>query len=340
LGTHTIQMNTRGGITLPPKLGLHSMSYAGMFYDGPALSIRDVVDRAKRFGMGGIELHAGAPHALPYLMSKRDRQEVAAYMQARGIELSAIAGRNDFSSPVTEHRDANVQMVIELIHLCKDLGAPVLRVCTAMAGSSRRDGQATYEIARPGYERAFPDTTFSERWQYCLECFRIVSRFAEDDGIVLALQNHPPVVRNHTDCLAIIEEVNSPNLRMSFDISGERAWQSTEWVLAAAHRIGKRWVHSHYGGDFKREPDGIVKRIPLGRGMGPRDGGMDSNDDAWVQGMYEVGYAGYVNYEACTATYLPTGRYVTLATIDDRVQMGRDYMRQLFTKHAPKEETS
>lgn len=319
------------------KLGLHSMSYAGMFYDGPALSINEVIDRARRFGLQGVELHAGAPHALPYLMTRRARREVAAYAKDQGIALSAIAARNDFSSPVTEHREANVQMVIELIHLCKDLGAPILRVLTAMAGSSRREGQATYEIARPGYERAFPDTTFSERWQYCLECFRIVSRFAEEEGVILALQNHPPVVRNHTDVLAFVEEVDSPNFKMSFDISGERAWQSTEWVLAAAHRIGPRWVHSHFGGEFARAADGAVKRIPLGRAMGPRDGGMEWNDDAWVQGMYEVGYSGFVNYEACTATYLPSGRYVTLAMIDERVQLARDYMRQLFAKHAAKE---
>lgn len=322
---------------MPPKLGLHSMSYAGMFYDGPALSIKEVIDRAKRFGFEGIELHAGAPHALPYLMSKQDRQEIARYLEKQGVELAAIAGRNDFSSPVTEHRDANIQMVIELIHLCKDLGVPILRVLTAMAGSSRRNGQVTYEIARPGYERAFPDTTFSERWQNCLECFRIVSRVAEDDGVILALQNHPPVVRNHTDCLTMINEVGSPNFKMSFDISGERAWQSSEWVLAAAHRIDKLWVHSHFSGDFAREADGHVKRVPLGRFTGPRDGGMDWNDDAWVQGMYEINYGGYVNYEACTATFLPNGRYVPLSTIDERVQNARDYMRQLFTKHAPAE---
>jgi len=316
-----------------PKLGLYSITYAGMWYDGPALSIKEFISKAKRFGFQGVELDGRAPHALPYLLSERDRKEIVEYLAKEEIELSALAANNDFSSPVIEHRDANIQMVIDMIHLCRDLGAPILRVFTAWRGSSRRDGMGTYEIARPGYDRAFPGTTFSERWRYCLECFRIVSKVAEDEGVILALQNHPPVVRNHQDCLAMIEEVGSPNLKMSFDVSGERAWQDTDWILAAGHRIGDRWVHSHFSGDFKRNPDGTVERAPLGRVMGPREGNMSWNYEAWVQAMYEVGYQGYVNYEGCTPTYLSNGRLVPIEVMDERVQMARDFMLQLFSKY-------
>jgi sugar phosphate isomerase/epimerase len=321
---------------MKPKIGLHSITYTGMFYDGPALSIKEVISRAKRFGFQGIELDARAPHAMPYLLSERDRQEIVENLDREGIELSAIAGRNDFSSPVIEHRDANVQLVVALIRLCRDLGAPVLRVLTAMAGSSRLNGRGTYEVARPAYAMAFPQTPEMDRWKYCLACFRTVARVAEDEGVILALQNHPPVVRNHTDCLAMIEEVDSPNFQMSFDVSGERAWQSTEWLLAAAHRIGDRWVHSHYSGDFKRNPDGSVEPVPLGRPLNPK-GSLAWNTAAWVQGMFEVGYSGYVNYESCTPTYLPNGELVPIDVIDERVQMARDYMSSLFAKYEDKE---
>lgn len=316
-----------------PKLGLYSVTYAGQWYDGPALSIIEFVDKAKQFGFQGVELDCRAPHALPYLLKERDRKEIVAYLEKKDIALSALAANNDFSSPVTEHRDANIQMVVDMIRLCKDLGAPILRVFTAWMGTSKREGLGTYEIARPGYERAFPDTTFSERWQFCLEAFKIVTKYAEEDGVVLALQNHPPVVRNHQDVMTMIEEVNSPCFKMSFDISGERAWQDTEWVLAAARRIGSNWAHSHFGGDFERNPDGTVVPIPLGRTMGPREGGMAWNTGAWVKAMHETGYQGYVNYEGCTPTYTSTGRLVPMKVMDERVQMGRDYMLQLMSKY-------
>ena len=318
------------------KIGLYSVTYAGMWYDGPALSITEFVDRAGKFGFEGIELDCRAPHALPYLMSESDRKETRDYIGEAGIELSALAANNDFSSPVVEHRDANVQMVVEMIHLARDLGAPVLRVFTAWRGSSCLNGRTTYEVARPGYDMAFPQTPEMDRWKYCLEAFRTVTRFAEDAGVVLALQNHPPVVRNSRDCLAFAEEIDSPNFCLSFDISGERAWQETEWILESAKLIGERWVSSHYGGDFKRNSDGAVEPIPLGRALGPKAGSMSWNTDAWVRAMHEVGFSGYVNYEACTPTYLPTGELVPIDVIDERVQMARDYMKQLFEKHRPK----
>ena len=316
-----------------PKLGLYSITYAGMWYDGPALSIQEFIDRAVRFGFEGVELDCRAPHALPYLLKPRDREEIVDYLGTAGVALPALAANNDFSSPVTEHRDANIQMVVEMIRLCRDLGAPVLRVFTAWRGSSKRDGVGTYEVARPGYERAFPGTTFSERWRYCLDAFRIVSQVAEDEGIVLALQNHPPVVRNSADVLAMIEEVGSPNLCVSFDISGERAWQQSDWVQAQAQRIGDRWVHSHYGGDFQCDPQGRVVRTPLGLVNGPNDGNMAWNFDAWVQAMYAVDFQGYVCYEGCTPTYLSNGHLVPMEVMDERVELARDFMLQLFEKY-------
>jgi len=119
-----------------PKLGLYSITYAGMWYDGPALNIKEVVSRAKRFGYEGVELGGRAPHALPYMLSKRDRKEIVDYLAEQEIELSALAAYNDFSSPVIEHRDAHIQMVVEMIKLCQDLGAPVLRIFTACGAAA------------------------------------------------------------------------------------------------------------------------------------------------------------------------------------------------------------
>ncbi|MQY60200.1 MAG: TIM barrel protein [Clostridia bacterium] len=317
-----------------PKVALYSYSYAGMSYDGPALSIKEVISRAKGFGFEGIELDCRTPHAIPYLLKEKDRKEIVDYLAKESIELSALAANNDFSSPVIEHRDANIQMVIDMIRLCRDLGAPVLCVFMAWQGTSRRDGLGTHEIARPGYEMAFPQITITERWQHCLEAFRIVVKEAEEQSVILALQNHPPIVRNHTDCLAMVEEVGSPNLKISFNISGEGAWQQTDWILEAGRCLSDRWVYSHFGGGFKREQDGTVVRIPLGRISGPMQT-MDWNYDAWVQAMSEVGYSGYVSYEACP-NYLSNGRYEPMEVIDRRVQMAKDYIEQIFTKYYPK----
>ena len=38
------------------KIGLYSISYMGIWYDGPALSFEEFVKRAKDYGYAGIEL--------------------------------------------------------------------------------------------------------------------------------------------------------------------------------------------------------------------------------------------------------------------------------------------
>jgi len=320
-----------------PKLGLYSVTYAGMWYNGKALSIKEFIDRAKLFKFECVELDCRVPHAAPFFLNKKDRSEIVDYLEKKDMPLAALAANNDFSSPVTEHREANIQMVVDMIQLCKDLGAPVLRIFTAWMGSSFMNGRGTYEVARPGYARAFPQIPEMDRWKYCLEAFKIVTRYAEEAGVSLALQNHPPVVRNSTDCLAIAEEINSPYFNLSFDISGERAWQDTNLVLEQARKIGKRWVHSHYGGDYRRKPDGSVILYPLGRSMGPREGNMVWNTDAWIQGAFENNYTGAICYEGCTPTYTRTGDLIPIETMDERVEMGRDFMLAFFDKYEPKE---
>ena len=318
---------------MKPKLGLCGITYMGLWYDGPALGIKELIAKAKYFCFTGVELDGKAPQALPYLLKERDRKEIVEFAANQGVDLVCIGGYNDFSSPVIEHRDANIQMVIEQIRLCRDLGIPILRIYTAWQGSSRLNGRGTYEVARSGYGRAFPQIPEMDRWQYCLECFRIVAPIAESEGVILALQNHPPIVRNHMDCLAMADEVNSPNFSLSFDISGERAWQDTEWVLAAAHRLRDRWVRAAVGGDFTRNQDRTVSLIPLGRTTSPKEGVFSWNYDAWVQGMKEVDYRGYILYEACTPTYLPNGNLVPIKVIDTRVDMAGDFLRQLVDKY-------
>lgn len=38
------------------KTSLYTVSYAGIWYDGPALSFEEIVKRAKDYGYDGIEL--------------------------------------------------------------------------------------------------------------------------------------------------------------------------------------------------------------------------------------------------------------------------------------------
>ncbi len=136
------------------KVGLYSITYLGIWYDGPALTWKEVLHKAKELGYDGVEFDAKRPHANPMDWDERTRDAVRSEAEKLGLELPAVASNNDFSSPVPEHRECQLLMVREQARLAADIGAKVIRLFAAWPGITLRDGTAYYEEARQGYERA------------------------------------------------------------------------------------------------------------------------------------------------------------------------------------------
>src|SRR5512135_166195 len=110
------------------KIGLYSISYMGIWYDGPALSFEDFVRRARDAGYSGIELDGKRPHGNPMDLDQRQREKMRAVLEKEGMEIPCVASNNDFSSPIPEHRECQLLMVREQARLAADLGAKVVRL--------------------------------------------------------------------------------------------------------------------------------------------------------------------------------------------------------------------
>ena len=99
------------------KVGLYSITYLGIWYDGPALTFSELVQRAKAYGYAGIELDGKRPHGNPMDLDQRTRDEMRNILEREGVEMVCVAANNDFSSPVAEHRECQLLMVRELARL-------------------------------------------------------------------------------------------------------------------------------------------------------------------------------------------------------------------------------
>ena len=64
--------------TADVKLGLYSITYGGVWYRGDALTVEQVIGRAKKFGYQGVEIDGKRPHGNPLEMSKARCQRFAA----------------------------------------------------------------------------------------------------------------------------------------------------------------------------------------------------------------------------------------------------------------------
>ena len=84
------------------------------------------------------------------------------------------------------------------------------------------------------------------------------AKIGEENGVVMALQNHAPVIRTWRDTYDLVKEVNSPWLKVCLDLPIFDK-QDKEYIANAVHTIGDLQVHSHFGGEYYRDENKVVK---------------------------------------------------------------------------------
>jgi sugar phosphate isomerase/epimerase len=312
------------------KVGLYSITYLGVWYDGPALTFAEFVKRAKAYGYAGIELDGKRPHGNPMDLDQRTRDEMRHMLEREGVEMVCVAANNDFSSPIPEHRECQLLMVRELARLAADLGAKVVRLFAAWPGVVMRNGIATYDLVRSSvytFERQFPYATWLERWNWVKACLKEAAAFGEEFGVVMALQNHAPLIRHWKDCYDLVREVNSPWLKVCLDLPIMHNYDP-EWVRQAAVSVGTLQVHSHFGGEFYRDNEGRVQIKPLSLGRPLPDYA------SFIRLMQEIGYDGYFCYELCHPVLSQAHEPLGLDYVDEQARLAQEYMSTLIQENA------
>ena len=299
------------------KIGLYSVTYLGIWYKGDGMELKDFMRLAKKEGWEGIEFDTKRPHAAPMDLSEDDRKELRDLAGELGLPISAVSPNSDLSSPVPEHREAVICYVRECIKLARDLGSPICKVFAAWRGVAVRDGLGKYEYTRNAPD-PFPDWS-GDRWGFVRGSLKELSKFAEDQGIVLALQNHSPVVRHYKDVLAFIEEVGSPAFKACMDIpcEGQKSG-SAEWARKIVRETGPLMVHSHYNGEWQRGADG---RIELA-------GRRKVAYRPFVEALMESGYNGFMNWEFCHPA-MENGERAGIEYVHKHTRLALEFMKQL-----------
>jgi len=304
------------------KVGIYTVSFSGVWYDGPGLDLLDIFKLAKDMGYDGVEIAAKRPHANPMDLDKPARDQIRSAAARLGLEVPAVAGYSNFSSPVIEQRENELLVTREQIRLTRDLGAPVLRVFAAWRGITTRDGHATYDITRRHWSQG-PDVTLLEQWNWCKDCLRELADFAGEIGVTLALQNHEPLIRDYADVLDMIREVNSPALKACLDCP-LLAQQDEAYVTEAVRATGKLQVHSHFGGEFD-EVDGRAVQRPIRFSRRPV-----FNYPTFVKALRGIGYNGYLTYEFCHPCLGEKHELEGIEEVKRLVQLAQRYMRDVI----------
>lgn len=299
------------------KVGLYSITFLGVWYRGSALTLEEVVRRAKQYGYDGMEIDGKRPHGNPLDWPAKRGKELRALADGEGIEVYGVAANNDFSSPIPEHRQAQIAYVRDLIRMASDLGAKTVRLFLAWPGVTKHPQEARYDIARNLWKTTHESFTEDETWSWCREGMSEAAQYAGEFGVTLALQNHAPVIKDHRDVLRMVKEVNSPHLKVSLDVA-IMPDKRPEVVRQAALDVGPLQALSHFGGEFERQADGTIK-------------GADF-DRVFVNAMREIGYTGYNGYELCHPLPKVNGETVGIEYAEKNAQLACEYMRGLIER--------
>jgi sugar phosphate isomerase/epimerase len=272
------------------KLGLHSVSYAGVWEGQAALTLEEFIDHAAELGYAGVMLMAKRGHASLLDLTAERRRALHQRMQDRNIELAAIAAYTDFTAGLDRPDIPWVEMqtlyVRECARLAHDLGGNLVRIFT-------------------GYEREA--LTPAQSWSRCVRAVKECARQSAEFDVTLAVQNHHDIAVHHEAMFDFLAEVDEPNARAGYD-----AWAPTlQGLSGEALKEGVRclapFIVQTIVADYRLQPrfrytpsltnytpvQAEAKAVPVG------DGIVDYA--SFFAALREVGFDGYVTFEMCSA---------------------------------------
>ena len=310
------------------KVGLYSISCSGVWFnDRPALTVEEFADTAKKYGYDGVEIDLKRPHGSPIDLDDKRCREIRDYVKGKGLEMCAAAANNNFASIIPEQIENELLMVKEQIRVAKELGAPVLRLFAAWRGIVMKNGIGTYETQEACHH--FYGALDYELRQSVLACLKECVKWAEEAGVILALQNHHPVINTYHDMLDFVKWVDSPYLKCCFDAPC-CGWndhvQSDAYLEQAVRDVGGLQVLSHANAEFVEETDGSLRMISFDPKIQP----VLTNYPAFIKALKKQGYDGYINYEFCHMPFHDGKVLGYNDFIENQIRLAQIYFRGLI----------
>ncbi len=250
------------------------------------MSLFDWIEQARQLGVDGLEMHhlffAGVDDA--YV------DQVKKTCDDYGLAIPMMCYSPDFTHPDLQKRVEELEKQKKAIDLTRQLGG---KFCRTLSGQNR-----------PGLERAK-----AVRW--CVEMIREAAAYAEEQNIILNIENHYkdgywqyPEFALHSDVfLEIVEQIDSPNFGINFDpsnaiVAGE---DPIELLQKIKHRVVTMHASDRYLVDGNIEDLRRMEMDPVyGYSKTIQHGviGKGLNDyDTIFRILKEVGFDGWISIE-------------------------------------------
>lgn len=243
-----------------PRIKLSVSSYSFWHFKGDKFPIEKVIDEAARIGVEGIDiLHrqmAGDDNA--YL------QKLKRHAFVNGIAFTCLSIHQSFVSPDKEFLKKEIEHTKNCIRLAAKMGIPCLRLNSGRWGTTKSFDEL---MKNRGVEPILPGYTEDDGFKWCIDSIQQCLPAAEENGVLLALENHWGLCSTPEGQLRIKKAIDSPWLGIMMDTGNflenpysklEMLAPYTSFVQAKTYYGGGEWYSLDL--DYKRIFD-ILKKV-------------------------------------------------------------------------------
>lgn len=178
------------------KIGCAAYSYREYLKDG-RMRYEDFIEEAYNIRLDGVELTLyWLPSKDPSYFGKLKRLSLF-----RGLPISGAGISTNFCNPDASERKQAIESVEEGLDLARELGAPCLRVFGGYVPEGYTEKEAT---------------------EWTIQSLKSCVGYAEERGVVIAMENHGGITAKADNVLNIIKGVDSPWFRLNLDLGNFR----------------------------------------------------------------------------------------------------------------------
>jgi sugar phosphate isomerase/epimerase len=319
------------------KLSLDTIGYGGYFTkDSEKLPLEDAVRKAAEYGYDAACIFAHRPLGFPVDFDADRRKRLVDLYKKLDLEMGAIVCCNNFvdsNHVLVFNTEKEVMYTKQCIDFAADLGTKIVRVMASLWGYFRNPN-ADQGYGLPSFEtrsrRVSRGEDFLEAWQTVRSALTEVAKYAQDKGVMLALQTHPEITGNNDETLRMLEEVGVDSLKVGVDLPLMESYKPED-VKATIKKMGDKMVYSHTislanfatigGAPYMWEevtPGSEHDKLPW---------------ETFVSTLKEIGYDGLLSHEQCSPIVVKGHQLGTLKDINERYVDARNYFRKVLKKY-------
>ncbi|GJM27738.1 MAG: xylose isomerase [Cyclobacteriaceae bacterium] len=187
-------------------------TYSFWQFNGPKeqTPVELCIDQAAAMGFDGVEL-------LLWQMTSEENsylQKLKKRAFHNGLDLCGFSTHQGFVSPDKADREENIALTIHQIELAYQLGIPTMRLNTGRWGTIKDFDEF---MANQGIEPAIAGYSDEDGFKWVIDAIERCLPTAEKCGVQLGLENHWGLGRTAAGVKRIVDEIDSPWLRITLD---------------------------------------------------------------------------------------------------------------------------